>query len=148
MLATVGTSDEKDVQARLLAQRGVRVALGLAFIILAFTAEIWMPIATNHRYLNALPALRILLLTGVSASTLGAMVVIPMRQGAWRSLCAIALSGLLIQIVLTQVLVPRWGMEGAAIAVFVSFTVLNCAVAALALNRRQPMSGVSSISLA
>lgn len=148
ILATVGTSDEADVAARLLSQRGVRFALAFAFVLLSFTASIWMPIATNHRYLDALPALRILLLTGVSASTLGAMVVIPMRQGQWRSLCLIALAGLLLQVALTHVLVPQRGIEGAAIAVFVSFTLLNCAVAGLALQRRRPIPNARSISLA
>ena len=148
ILATVGTSAEEEVEARILSQRGVRFLLASAFVVLSFTAGTWMPIATGHRYLTALPALRILLLTGVSASTLGAMVVIPMRQGAWRSLCVIAVAGLLLQVALTHVLAAQLGITGAAIAVFVSFTLLNCGVAALALVRRPSIHNAQSVSLA
>ncbi|MNO77787.1 Polysaccharide biosynthesis protein [compost metagenome] len=97
-------------------------------LIVIFASDIFMPILNGNQYDNAIGTFKILAI-GVGISYMFASnTSIMMAAKKYKTLCGLAVVALSIDILLTWLLIPVWGINGAAIGTITAHTFINVSV--------------------
>ncbi|QUL53901.1 oligosaccharide flippase family protein [Paenibacillus tritici] len=97
-------------------------------LMIIFASDIFMPILNGSQYDKSISTFKILAI-GVGISYMFASnTSIMMAAKKYKTLCALAVLALGIDILLTWILIPIWGINGAAIGTITAHTFINVSV--------------------
>ncbi|WP_340025412.1 oligosaccharide flippase family protein [Paenibacillus sp. FSL K6-1096] len=97
-------------------------------LIIILASDFFMPLLNGSQYDNSIATFKILTI-GVGISYMFASnTSIMMAAKKYKTLCALAAGALIIDIILAWILIPIYGINGAAIATITAHTLINVSV--------------------